>query len=209
MSVTLGTRLRWYREAPAAGGNDPDRLETAGDTSVDFLQISKPLDVALDGLAGIEKDRSSRWRWGLGPRTTLRFSLARPQDLVLRLRFDSPFVGQTTTVTHNGAVLHELEASANNHDIVIRGTKQNIISLEYRHWDKPPKRFPQDPRPVAARFSCLTVASTDGAPLSFPCDEAVSFPHIGSPEENAELARRDTRRVERLFAVCLRWSRWP
>ena len=157
---------------------------------LDLLEKNKPLAFRNRGLANIEKNGKKSFRWGLGPASTIIFSLLRKQDIVLKISFLSPFVGQSITVKHNGVVLAKLIEPGIEKEVAMHGTEQNHLILEYSHWDKPPKLFTDDPRPVAAQFYTLAIAFTDEEPFSFP-GKNVSFPYIGSPKENEELARKE------------------
>jgi len=183
--------LQLYRNKAEAVRPADDRTETIDGGAVDLLKIYKPLDVHCLGLAVIERKHRASWRWGLGPRTTLTFRLEDQQDVVLRLAFDSPFAGQTIQVRHNRALVATLTPGKAPAEVVIHGVGHNVLHLDYSHWDKPPKLFPNDSRPVAARFSRLALASADGGPLRFPTDSTVAFPYVGSPIENELLARRE------------------
>jgi MoaA/NifB/PqqE/SkfB family radical SAM enzyme len=190
MSSTLETQLNSSTTKSLVRADTRPWIDGLYDTGIDFLEINKPLDVRPEGLSVIENNDRSTWRWGLGPCTSLKFSLTHPQKLILKVAFESPFEGQSVVVTHNDTALAELEGSGLEQEVAIHATLQNTISLEYSDWDQPPKRFPDDPRPLATQYSCLTLVSGDGAPFSFP-SETPSFPHLGSPIENEDLARRE------------------
>ena len=191
MSSPREATLRWYGDKALPGVPPHAPADDARNARLDFLKANRPLDVRCDGLSAIERDPHRVWRWGLGPRTTLTFALRGEQDIVLNVSFTSPFSGQSIVVKHNHVIVAELTRAGVGHDVALRGVEQNTLTLEYTRWDTPPKLFPNDARPVAAAYSSLALASADGGPLAFPVGESVSFPYLGSPIENEELARRE------------------
>ncbi len=193
MSIELETEPQLLTDEERARG------ETDNPTCIDFLKFNKSLDVRADGLSVVEKNDWGTWRWGLGPGTTLRFSLDREQELILKLRFKSPFEGQSIVLKHNDVVLTELNQQGVDIEVAIHGLRENTIALEYAHWDKPPKLFPDDIRPLAANFSYLALISGSVQGFSFPYKEPNLYPHIGSPIENEDLARREYAEGKTIF----------
>ncbi len=157
---------------------------------IDLVEKSKPVTIRYSGLSRIEKNGENHWRWGLGPASTIRFSLLRKQNIIFKISFLSPFAGQSITLKHNNTVLAEFVGKDIEKEVVMHGNIHNTLTLEYTHWDKPPKLFPNDPRPLAVQFSTLAIVSADEEPFSFPGMD-VSFSHIGLPKENEELARKE------------------
>ena len=190
MSRTLEPELKSVAEGANLGAGTSNSIGRTKDNCIDLLKINRPIDVRTFGLSVIERNHRKTWRWALGPCTTLEFSLTRRQNLILKAAFESPFEGQSVVVKHNGVVLGELETSGVRQEVVIQGMEQNTITLEYTHWDKPPKQFPDDSRQLAANFSSLALVTTNGERFSFPYDEP-SFPYLGSPVENEDLARTE------------------
>lgn len=66
--------------------------------------------VAVQAISQVEDAPEGRYRWGLGPETTLRFKTAKPGTVRLRLGLNNPIAGQTMTILINGAPAKRLDA---------------------------------------------------------------------------------------------------
>jgi hypothetical protein len=70
--------------------------------------LTQPVPLALDwdGLSGLEHSTQEDWRWGLGARTSLEFSLSEGRPLNLRFTyFNPPQLSQRVRVVINGIVV--------------------------------------------------------------------------------------------------------
>ena len=165
---------------------------TDSDVKVDFIKTGKPGSIKCSGLGVIEGDVLGGLRWGLGPATKMRFKLARKQDVILRFSFQLTFFEeQSITVKHNGVVLAVFKEEVKEYKVILHGVEQNTLTLEYTQWNRlPNKLFPGDNRGVAVQFRDLVLVFTGGkAPLFL--GKEVSFPYIGMPKENEDLALKE------------------
>ena len=200
MLSQLEGELKPFTHNAVLGGGITGSIGHVQYSSIDFLKINRPLDVKLEGLWLIQENDHKRWRWGLGPSTSLKFSLFRPQTLILRVAFESPFEEPSVVLKHNDMVMVELEGSGIEQEVVIQAKEHNTIAFEYADWNKSPKHFPNDPRPIATSFSFLALGTADGGPFLFPSEPPL-FPYVGSPVENEDLARREYARARPFLAV--------
>lgn len=61
--------------------------------------------VAMEHIGEIETVPEGRFRWGLGPQSTMRFHLERPEPMRLEMACNNPIPGQTMEILVNGVVL--------------------------------------------------------------------------------------------------------
>jgi len=158
---------------------------------MDFLESQRDPAVRITGLWRVEESDGNRWRWGLGPWTSISFSLLRPQRVRLRLRFGNPFPGQTLTIRHNGVERARLEGlpeiGATEIEVVAACVEHNEIRLEYSLWNGVVDQFPNDPRTVALMIRGLSLDADANEPLAFPAHQT-RFAHEGDPLANLEAA---------------------
>jgi hypothetical protein len=125
-----------------------------------------PLAVDWDGLSGLEHSAQEDWRWGVGPRTSLEFSLPEGRSVNLRFTyFNPPQLAQRVRVIINGTVLrtHVLEApDAKIVDAVGFDGKTGTNHVDFvcdsfngkdGTWFAPAG----DPRPMSIRFTQLVL----------------------------------------------------
>ncbi len=60
---------------------------------------------SLSGLGGVEREAERRWRWAMGPKNAIDFTLARDTPLRLTYAVVNPFPDQGYTLSVNGTVL--------------------------------------------------------------------------------------------------------
>ncbi len=93
VDATLGRRVTLRRDF------------AAGAAAVSALAQPAPLSLDLDGLSGLEHSAQEDWRWGLGARTSLEFSLPEGRSLNLRfIYFNPPQLSQRVRLVINGTV---------------------------------------------------------------------------------------------------------
>jgi hypothetical protein len=144
---------------------------------IDVLEDGDRDDVEIQGLSGLESNAQARWRWGLGPRTRIKFYVGGPAGISSRpvkLRVDVknalPIEGQRVTLLLNQRVVRTLVSD----DFVSPETPLqvvatldarrgvNILELVYRNWNHGSGEYaPQDPRKLAAAIMGLTVTLAD------------------------------------------------
>ena len=140
------------------GGN----LETAAFRGFDLEivplgRFDSPVPFAVEegGIGKIEHNAANIWRWGLGPQSSLSFTLPRDGAYLLDLDFANVIAGQGVTVSANGATLASFSGLAPNAQIArrirIHGHKgRNAIVLAYTDWNHGKSTFAAtDVRPMA------------------------------------------------------------
>lgn len=104
--------------------------------------------------------RGGLYRWGLD-RGVLRFRLDADGPCTLRWTADSPLPGQRGVVRFNGreAGTLALEAGKGSGELALAGRAgENVVEIEWARANRGEGRFaPQDPRPLAVRFTRLFV----------------------------------------------------
>lgn len=145
------------------GGN----LETAAFRGFDLeivptgLFDSPGLAVREEGLGKIEHNEANLWRWGLGPKSELRFELPREGRYVLECDFANVIPGQSLAVAANGevlAVVSDMAAGAvKTLRLPVSGRKGvNAVALAYGDWNQGRTSFaPTDLRTMALFFRKL------------------------------------------------------
>jgi len=142
--------------------------------------FSSDVPLVETGISGLERAKEGDYRWGMGPETTLRFNLERPEEARLEAAFSNPIPGQGVTVLANGKPIKRLENLAPQPWLV--GTTalnlafpgksgENVITLRYDGWNGREAReaFARDDgRPLAMAFTRLRVVAPRSAasPLS-------------------------------------------
>jgi hypothetical protein len=130
--------------------------------ALDLLEIPQPLLVEVEGLSGLEHQGPARWRWGLGPRVSLQFSLRQARPLDLSFTFAYPELPQRVVVLLNGAVLARFgpgpSGTTSSDRLRLAGRPGlNSVDIECEIWNgKDGKWFaPGDARPMSIRFTHL------------------------------------------------------
>ncbi|KHK04337.1 glycosyltransferase family 39 protein [Desulfovibrio sp. TomC] len=106
-------------------------------------------------LGKIEHNEANIWRWGLGPSSTLTFTLAQAMPLWLEFDFDNTLPGQNVVVAANGEIissLNDLDAGS-QHSLrlpVAGRAGPNDVIIAYTHWNHGTVTFaPTDIRPMS------------------------------------------------------------
>lgn len=128
----------------------------------DLLQ-TQPKELVTVGLEPVESSGASSWRWGLGPKTEMLFSLPHPVNIILTVEYAPLPPGQTATVIFNGTVLENLANTAPGtiyRQYVLPGRKENnVIRIDYQDWNgRQTVYVPADSRPLAVAFTKLGLA---------------------------------------------------
>ena len=121
-----------------------------------------PLDE--DGLSDVGEDGPAKWRWGLGPKTTLGFSVQETRSLLFRFTFLFAMRGQEIEVLVDGTPRARFVAQAQGTKIsdgVRFEAHPGITSIEILSSDwngKDGRRFDSDDeRPISVRFTELAL----------------------------------------------------
>ncbi|MFP5257922.1 MAG: hypothetical protein ACLGQH_02750 [Acidobacteriota bacterium] len=163
--------------ALAAGGRELWRWrqqalfrEARATFAVDLLRDDSalPPDFQLAGLRGLERQDGLVWRWGIGPRTLLAFTLPLPRTVRLSFRVNNPVPGQVLTVTANDMVtviplprVHRWLEPGDAFAVTFPGrVGLNAIAIDYKAYNQFTMAFaPGDPTGYAAAFTAFTFAT--------------------------------------------------
>lgn len=149
---------------PALGRRVTLRHDFArGAAPLSALTQPAPLALDRDGLSVLEHATQEDWRWGVGPRTSLEFSLPEGRSVNLRFTyFNPPQLSQRVRVVVNGVVVRTHEGEAPNAHVVdavgFEGkTGTNHVDFICDAFNgKDGKWFAaRDPRPMSIRFTQL------------------------------------------------------
>ncbi|HMF27878.1 MAG TPA: hypothetical protein VKE42_03845, partial [Candidatus Cybelea sp.] len=137
-------------------------LSPLGDADVVDWRRSK--QIVVDGVSGYETLDEEKWRWALGPTSTIQFALAKAESVEIRVRARNPLADQAVTLELDGKpvarvdhlTLHEVsertlkvEAGAGVHRLTLRYANYNGFAG---------KTFaPGDPRPMALQLYALAL----------------------------------------------------
>ena len=163
--VPKPTALR-SRANPALGRSITLRRDFApGAAPLSALTQPAPLALDRDGLSGLEHSAQEDWRWGVGPRTSLEFSLPEGRSLNLRFTyFNPPQLSQRVRVVINGIVVRTHVGEAPGAQVVDAvgfdgktGTNRvdflcDAFNGKDREWFAA-----RDPRPMSIRFTQLVL----------------------------------------------------
>jgi hypothetical protein len=136
-------------------------LRTYPSKSVEVIAAMDPSEVDVSGLDGLERKGDETWRWGLGARTELQFSLPARRIVTLRVSFYQPVPNQEVRVVANGAEVARLASQPpgplRSEIIRFEGARgMNSVSLHATNWNHGSTAFaPADPRPLSLRLTHL------------------------------------------------------
>jgi len=127
--------------------------------SHDLLKVS-PAQLVTVGLEPAEYSGDTRWRWGMGPKTEMLFSLPVPVNITLTLEYDPLAEGQEVAVEFNGTPIETLSHSTGQRtyrQYLLPGRKENnVIKLSFNDWNHKTRAYvPGDSRQLAVSFNKL------------------------------------------------------
>jgi hypothetical protein len=136
-----------------------------GAAAVSALTQPAPLSLDSDGLSGLEHSAQEDWRWGLGARTSLEFSLPEGRSLNLRFTyFNPPLLSQRVRVVINGIVVRSYLREAPGAEIVDAvgfegSTGANRVEFLCDSFNGKDGTWfaARDPRPMSIRFTQLVL----------------------------------------------------
>jgi hypothetical protein len=161
--LSPGTAPSLYNNPEAVRFNSMNLAFEAPDPAFD-----SDVPLAAVGLGPSEKAGETRFRWGYGPETSLRFEAPAEEALVLELTARSPIPGQRVEAAVNGALVSlpdaELFPEYRTLSVPVRARQgENVLSLRYALWNHgdhggghgaPGETFEKDdPRSLAASFT--------------------------------------------------------
>lgn len=119
-----------------------------------------PARLVAIGLEPPESNGSQHWRWGMGPKTELIFSLPHPVNISLKLEYASLPPDQTVSIVFNDIPIETIPcptAGTVYREYTLPGRKENnVIRFVYQNWNGIPTPYvPGDSRPLAASFTRL------------------------------------------------------
>lgn len=125
--------------------------------SVDLLLSAAPKGLHMSGFEGPETSEEGRWRWMVGPQSTLKFRLQESRAYVLRYALNNPLPGQKVELIINGETvltregmppdpwlkpsireIRVLQGRAGENTIVWRFSMQNHAGVVFAEKDKRP-----------------------------------------------------------------------
>ncbi|WP_165352141.1 acyltransferase family protein [Solidesulfovibrio carbinolicus] len=131
----------------------------------DFL-ADAPDRIVLVGFDAPERNGANTWRWGLGSKSEMLFSLPKAANCTLTFQFFSLLQGQVVSIYCNGQLLEKVAMQKD--EIVFRQYRlplqktNNVIRFMYDDWNgkdnAAPRVAPSDERPLAVCFNALTMA---------------------------------------------------
>ena len=152
---------------PALGRSVTLRRDFApGAAPLSALMQPAPLALDRDGLSVLEHSAQEDWRWGVGPRTSLEFSLPEARSLNLRfMYFNPPQLSQRVRVVVNGILVRTHVGEAPGAEIVDAvgfggrtGTNHvDFICDAFNGKDGIWFAAARDPRPMSIRFTQLVL----------------------------------------------------
>ncbi|WP_156920761.1 hypothetical protein [Fundidesulfovibrio putealis] len=78
--------------------------------TVDFVRFTSTPLVYSQGLLGVERDKSLRWRWALGPRTYIAFISNKQSVYRVSFKINNAIENQRITIFANGQFKRRYEA---------------------------------------------------------------------------------------------------
>ncbi len=135
--------------------------QSAAIADYDFLQ-GNPEKMVLIGFDPPEENASGRWRWGLGEKSEILFSLPRAINFDLAFQFFPVADGQTVSVYCNDLLLEtfrlDKDASVYRKYALPARKSGNVVRFVYGDWNgRAVRHVPQDARPLAVRFNTLAI----------------------------------------------------
>ena len=132
---------------------------------VDLLR-EQPERMVTVGLEPAEHSGEATWRWGMGPKTELLFSLPSNANIVLTMEYTQLPAEQNVIVSFNGKLLETLQCegqcSVYRQYTLPGGMEDNVIRFEYGEWNGLAAQIiPGDNRPLAVSFSKLSLGFYD------------------------------------------------
>lgn len=130
----------------------------------DFL-ADAPDRIVLVGFDAPERNEASVWRWGLGPKSELLFSLPKAANCTLTFQFFTFLQTQTVTIYCNDQLLekvpmHKDEVVYRRYRLPLHKTN-NVIRFVYDDWNgrdsAVPRAAPNDKRSLAICFNVLAM----------------------------------------------------
>jgi hypothetical protein len=132
--------------------------------AADLIGAPAGLPIDEEGLSDVEDEGPAKWRWGLGPKTTLGFSVQETRSLLFRFTFLFAAPGQEIQVLVDGTPRARFVAQAPGTKIsdgVRIEAQPGITSIEIllSDWNgKDGRRFDSDDeRPISVRFTELAL----------------------------------------------------
>jgi hypothetical protein len=133
----------------------------------DAVSPRRSKSVIVDGLSGYEVLEGQRWRWAVGPETTLRFKMPAAGRVDLKLRARNPIADQAVTVELDGKLVTRVtdlpvDQLSERTVGLVAGAGEHSLRLGYLAWNGQPghKFAPDDPRPMAMQFYALELSSS-------------------------------------------------
>lgn len=143
--------------------NDRIRSEKSIALSDFDLIASSPGKFIFVGFDPMETDTVSKWRWGLGEKSEIIFSLATRANFVFTFQFFSPADDQTVSVYFNHLFIENI--SCRKGEVVYRKLpffgmpQENVIRFVSADWNGKERRFvADDARPLSVCFNILHFA---------------------------------------------------
>ncbi|MFP5238960.1 MAG: hypothetical protein ACLGQW_03925 [Acidobacteriota bacterium] len=129
--------------------------------AVDLLR-GQPERMVVEGLEPPEHSDGATWRWGMGPKTELLFSLPSNANIILTMEYTQLPAEQNVIVSFNGKEIESLQCegqcSVYRQYILPGGMEDNVIRFQYCEWNGLAAQIlPDDKRPLAVSFSKLTL----------------------------------------------------
>lgn len=138
------------------------RSRAAAFAAYDFL-ADAPDRIVLVGFDAPERNEASAWRWGLGPKSELLFSLPKAANSTLTFQFFTFLQAQTVTIYCNDQFLEQVPVHKD--EVVYRmyhlplNKTNNVIRFVYEDWNgrdnAVPRAAPSDERSLAVCFNVL------------------------------------------------------
>jgi hypothetical protein len=124
------------------------------------LLENHPTELVSVGLEPVESDMGERFRWGLGDKTELIFSLPHPINIILTFEYSPLPQNQAVSVYFNGIFLETISSVQPGtvyRQYTLPGRKENnVIRIDYQDWNgRQTVYVPGDSRPLAATFTKL------------------------------------------------------
>lgn len=131
--------------------------QSAAMVDYDFIKDT-PRNMILIGFEPPENNASSAWRWGLGEKSEILFSLPKATNCNLVFQFFPVADGQTVSVYFNDLLLETFRLRKNDaiyRQYALPAKKSgNVVRFVYDDWNGRVVRYiPEDSRPLAVNFN--------------------------------------------------------